>query len=58
MKTQYKSKGEYKTPIITQIKLDNEISLQLQSTPPTYENVIHKNAPEFFGMDPLKTNLG
>jgi len=57
MKTQYKAKGEYKAPIIIQIQLDNEISLQLQSTPPTYENVIQKNAPEYLNNDPFKTNL-
>ena len=45
----------YQTPQIEQIVLDNEISLQLESTPPVGpggETVF--NAPEYVGNDPFK----
>lgn len=54
MKIQNKAKRTYTVPLIEKIQLDNEISLALQSTPPTYENVIQKNAPEFLNNDPFK----
>jgi len=52
------NKRFYCTPSIEQIKLDNEISLALESAPPTYEFVKGSNAPEYFNNDPFKTNLG
>jgi len=52
------NKRIYCTPAIEQIKLDNEISLALESSPPTYEFVKGSNAPEYFNNDPFKNNLG
>ena len=39
------------------IELDNEIALQLESTPPKAPGEA-MNAPEYFSNDPFKTNLG
>jgi hypothetical protein len=51
-------KRTYSSPIIEQIKLDNEISLALESTPPVFELSKNSAAPEFFNNDPFKTNVG
>lgn len=50
-------KRAYSSPKIEHIKLDNDISLQLQSTPPPgpFEG---KNSVEYFNNDPYKTNIG
>jgi len=42
--------------MIEHVKLDNEISLILESDPPIgpFET---KNAPEYFNNDPFKTNV-
>jgi len=58
MDTENKNKGIYCTPKIERIKLDNEISLALQSSPPTYELVKGSSAPEYFNNDPFKSNIG
>jgi hypothetical protein len=58
MENTYKTKRIYNTPAIEEIKLDNEISLALESSPPTYEFVKGENAPEYFNNDPFKNNLG
>jgi len=52
------TKAVYAAPRVERIKLDNEISLILTSEPPTYENVIRKDAPEFLNSDPFKNYLG
>lgn len=60
MKTQSENakKRIYDTPQIEQIKLDNEISLALESTPPVFELTKNAGAPEYFNADPFKNNLG
>ncbi|MDD4992656.1 MAG: hypothetical protein PHR83_10520 [Paludibacter sp.] len=56
MNTENKLKGNYCTPKIERIQLDNEISLALES-PPAYELVKNTNMPEYFNNDPFKTNI-
>lgn len=48
------TKRQYKSPQIELIRLDNEISLALESDPPTYEtdNRLH---PVSYSIDPFKT---
>lgn len=60
MKTQIENiqKRIYSAPVIEQIKLDNEISLALESTPPVFELSKGSNAPEYFNNDPFKSNIG
>ena len=58
MKTQYSSKkSSYKAPEIVCIQLDNEISLQLESTPPVGpdESALY---PEYLNNNAFKPNLG
>ncbi|MEI6554943.1 MAG: hypothetical protein WCL70_05110 [Paludibacter sp.] len=49
-------KQAYSTPQIERIELDNEIALQLESTPPKAPGEAHLNPPEYFNNDPFKTN--
>ena len=49
-------KQMYNAPQIERIELDNEIALQLESTPPKAPGEAHLNAPEYFNNDPFKTN--
>ena len=49
-------KQMYSAPQIERIELDNEIALQLESTPPKAPGEAHLNAPEYFNNDPFKTN--
>jgi hypothetical protein len=60
MKTQIEkiAKKAYLTPQIEQIKLDHEISLALESEPPTGPGESSLMAPEYFNNDPFKTNVG
>ena len=60
MKTQHIDKREYKMPQIIEIKLDNEISLVLDSTPTPGpgEGSVGSLAPEFMNSDPFKTYMG
>ena len=60
MKTQIENsaKRTYITPQIEQIKLDNEISLALESAPPSGPGESLGKAPEYFNNDPFKTNVG
>jgi len=46
----------YSQPKITRVKLDNEISLVLESKPATGPNEVMNNAHEYFNNDPFKTN--
>jgi len=46
----------YSQPEITCVKLDNEISLALESDPPFGPNEVMNNTPEYFNNDPFKTN--
>jgi hypothetical protein len=57
MKTQNSDKLKYKIPEIVKIKLDNEISLALESTPPTYESVNSTKVHENFNNDSFKSNI-
>jgi hypothetical protein len=62
MKTQMENnqKRAYIAPQIEQIKLDNEISLALESAPPAGpgEPGGFSKAPEYFNNDPFKNNVG
>ena len=53
-----KIKKAYRKPQIERIKLDNEISLALESSPPTGPGESLSKAPEYFNNDPFKTNIG
>ena len=50
----------YVIPQIERIELDNEIALQLESSqlPPKAPGEAQLKAPEYFGNDPFKANLG
>jgi len=50
----------YSSPLIEQIKLDNEISLILESgnSDPGEPGVVAVLASEYFNNDPFRTNLG
>lgn len=50
-----KEKKAYFPPQVERIKLDNEISLALESAPGDPETSIQ---PEYFNNDPFKANLG
>lgn len=48
----------YISPLVERITLDNEISLALESDPPTFESSNHSSIPEYFNTDSFKTNIG
>jgi len=50
----------YCTPFIERIKLDNEISLVLESagSDPGEPGTFSSNATEYFNNDPFKINIG
>jgi len=50
-------KSIYKTPQIKCVKLDNEISLALQSNPATGPGEPTSLVPEYFKNDPLKSEI-
>jgi len=54
METQNIEKLNYCVPIIECIQLDNEISLALESTPPTGPNESTAKIPEYLNPDPFK----
>lgn len=58
MKTQNIEKRDYISPVIEQIKLDNEISLALESTPPVGPNEVYMKAPDALKNDPFRSELG
>jgi hypothetical protein len=55
MKTKIINKREYITPNVLRVKLDNEISLALESAPPSGPEETNLNAPEYFNNDPFKS---
>ena len=58
MKTQIGNKKKtYIVPLIEQIKLDNEISLVLESDPPFGPGEQTTQAHEYINNDPFKTNI-
>lgn len=48
----------YSQPEITRMKLDNEISLALESNPAAGPDEVMNNTHEYFNNDPFKSNLG
>ena len=52
------TKKQYKLPQIERIELDNEIALQLESTPPKAPGETKLNTPDYFNNDPFKANIG
>lgn len=52
------SKKMYIQPKIELVKLDNEISLALESAPPEGPDEVNNLAPEYFNNDPYNTHLG
>lgn len=48
----------YFTPKVEHIKLDNEISLALESTPPEGPGESMNITPEYFYNEPFKNDLG
>ncbi|NDP20790.1 MAG: hypothetical protein GZ091_06890 [Paludibacter sp.] len=48
----------YITPYIQQIKLDNEISLALESNPPVGPGETGSLSPDFMYNEPFKNNMG
>jgi len=51
-------KSTYLAPKVERIELDNEIALQLESTPPHAPGEATLIAPEYLNNDPFKTNIG
>jgi hypothetical protein len=52
-------KRDYSQPEITRVKLDNEISLALESNPAAGPDEVRNNkAPEHFNIDPFKAKQG
>jgi len=51
-------KRSYRAPLIESIKLDNEISLTLNSTDAPGDPETSAGVPEYFNSDPFKTNVG
>jgi len=51
-----KDKQKYTTPSIEKIKLDNQISLALESTPPYPDNE-SALTPEYLNNEPFRDNL-
>ena len=49
--------NQYIAPQVERIELDNEIALQLESTPPKAPGEANLNAPEYFNNDPYKINI-
>ena len=47
-------KSVYAAPMVERIELDNEIALQLESTPPKAPGEAHNATPEYFNNDPFK----
>jgi len=49
---------QYNAPQVERIELDNEIALQLESTPPKAPGETYLQTPEYLSNDPFKGNLG
>lgn len=54
---QTNDKKIYYLPVIERILLDYEISLALESDPPTFETNNGSKTPEFLNNDPFKMDL-
>ena len=57
MKTTINNKRVYTAPEIEHVKLDNEISLILESNPPEGPNHGSLMKPEHFNNDPFKSTM-
>lgn len=57
MRIKNTQKCTYIEPRIVLIKLDNEISLTLESTPPVGPDEGFLEVPDSFKSDPFKTNI-
>jgi hypothetical protein len=51
-------KLKYRVPVVERINLDNDISLALESNPPTFESKNGMQVPEYFNNDYFKNNIG
>lgn len=51
-------KRKYFSPTILEIRLDNQIALQLASDPPTYESVNTGKTQDYFMQNPFKDMHG
>lgn len=51
-------KQQYHSPMVERIELDNEIALQLESTPPKAPGEANLVSPEYLCSDPFKNNIG
>ena len=49
-------KQDYIAPQVERIELDNEIALQLESTPPKAPGEANLKVPEYFSNYPFKSN--
>jgi hypothetical protein len=56
MKKSKETSATYNAPNVERIELDNEIALQLESTPPKAPGEANLNAPEYFNNNPFKPN--
>lgn len=50
-------KRVYFAPMVERITLDNDISLQLQSEPPTGPNEGYNSTPKYYNNEPFKSNM-
>lgn len=57
MHTAKEMKKEYSSPDIISVKLDNEISLALESDAPPGPNEGQNKMPEYFSNDPYKQKV-
>lgn len=57
MKLQNLNKKEYVSPVIEQVKFDNEISLVLESSPPAGPEEGYLKAPEHFNSNPVMSSI-
>lgn len=49
------NRKNYTEPNVQIIRLDKEISLQLQSNePPTYEQILNPKSPDYLHINPMK----
>lgn len=58
MKTEHTERTNYLAPQIKRIRLDNEISLALESNPPIGPEEGYLKVPEYLNNDPFKSYLG
>lgn len=55
MKSQDLNRKEYISPLIEQVKFDNEISLVLESSPPAGPDEGYLKVPEHFNRNPFRS---